>query len=86
MKSTWAFVGAVVLCPCHFPITLALLAAAGFGSFLSGITTALYVVSGLAFLFLLVMGIRTFKREREEIRAQEHGHAIGAACTACRPT
>lgn len=83
MKSTFAFVGALVLCPCHFPITLTLLAAAGFGGFLTGYLTLVYVVSGLAFLFLFVLGVRYFRRERDEMRAQEHGHPVGAACEAC---
>jgi membrane protein implicated in regulation of membrane protease activity len=83
MKSTFAFVGAFVLCPCHFPITLALLPTTGFGAFLTGYTTALYVVSGIAFLFLFVLGVRYFRREREEVRAKEHRHAVGATCQAC---
>lgn len=83
MKSTWAFVGAFVLCPCHFPITLTLLSLAGIGAFATGTQIALYTVSGLAFLFLFVVGIRYFKRERETLRAGEHGHAVGATCEAC---
>lgn len=83
MKSTLAFVGALILCPCHFPITLTLLAAAGFGGFLAGYLIPLYVVSGLAFLFLFVLGIRYFRRERTETLAKEHGHAVGATCEAC---
>jgi len=83
MKSTFAFVGAFVLCPCHFPITLALLATTGFGAFLSGYLTALYVISGVAFLFMFVLGIRYFRREREQLRAKEDGHAVGASCQAC---
>lgn len=83
MKSTLALFGAFVICPCHFPITLALLATTGFGAFAVANSVWVYSIAVVAFTALAVLGIFWFKQERQRAVAKAHGHPEAAACTTC---
>ncbi|MBI1729339.1 mercury resistance protein [Candidatus Acetothermia bacterium] len=58
MKRTLAFIGAVVLCPCHLPIWAALLAGTALGTFLTQNLTWLFVGFSVAFLLALSYALR----------------------------
>lgn len=74
-KGIALFVGAILFCPCHLPVTLAALAAAGGTAWLAGQAALLYLVFGLTYLLVLALGIRYIVRRRDAERAWERAHA-----------
>lgn len=52
---------AILLCPCHLPVTLGLLGALSIGSGLSGNVWVLGIGLGIAYLIALVIGFRNLR-------------------------
>lgn len=76
-KAPLLFVGTLLICPCHLPVTFGILAAAGAGltgvawllshkALVYGIMSAVYIV---ALFFFLKWALRARDREREIERA-----------------
>ena len=78
------FVGAMVFCPCHLPLTAAGFAALLGTAWLVDNPALLYLVFGVTYLFFLVLGVRyVFRaRDREREREQEHARHTPASSSA----
>lgn len=85
-KGVALFVGAIVFCPCHLPVTIAALAALGGTAWLVGHPALLYFVFGLIYIFVLAFGIRYLMRRRDEERAKERVHAAHAGTDSSTPS
>lgn len=75
LKGIALFVGAMVFCPCHLPITAAGFAALLGTAWLAQNPVLLYVVFGVTYLFFLIFGVRYVVRWRDRERAREAAHA-----------
>jgi threonine/homoserine/homoserine lactone efflux protein len=75
LKGVALFVGAMVFCPCHLPLTAAGFAALLGSAWLADDPALLYVAFGVTYLFFLVFGIRYVFRWRDRERAREAEHA-----------
>lgn len=77
-KAVALFVGAVLFCPCHLPVTIAAVAAFGGAAWLAGQAALLYLVFGLTYLLLVALGLRYLIRRRDAEREAERLHAAHA--------
>ncbi|MBI2078060.1 MAG: hypothetical protein HYT80_06790 [Euryarchaeota archaeon] len=68
------FVGAIVFCPCHLPVTIAGLTAIGALAWLTEFKALLYLAFGVTYLFVVVVGVRYLSRKRDEERRRETIH------------
>jgi len=79
------FVGAFLVCPCHLPVTIGLLAAAGAGSLVAANAGLVYGVLGVLWLgvlaaaFIWIVRRRDAERHFEDLHAREHGPHEGQA-------
>lgn len=81
LKGVALFVGAMVFCPCHLPLTAAGLSALIGAAWLAANPALLYAVFGVTYLFFLVFGMRYVFRWRDKERQREEAHAAHAAQT-----
>ena len=73
-KGAALFVGAIVFCPCHLPLTVAGFTAIGALAWLAEFKALLYLAFGVTYLFVIVFGVRYLSRKRDEERRLEAIH------------